>query len=233
MAVEIALHYEEKGAGNPLVLLHGNGEDGSYFKSQIEFFSESYRVIAVDTRGHGRSPRGDAPFTIAQFAEDLAGFMDGLGLRRAIILGFSDGANIAMRFALNCPERVRALVLNGGNLDPSGIKRSVQVPIELGYRLTKNFAKRSAEAKRHMELLGLMVNEPNIKPEELGAIRAPTLVLAGTRDMVKESHTRLIARSIPGAKLSIIEGDHFIAGKKPERFNAAVGEFLKEIEENC
>ncbi|MCI9543060.1 MAG: hypothetical protein HFE93_02540 [Acutalibacter muris] len=91
----------------------------------------------------------------------------------------------------------RALVLNGGNLDPSGIKRSVQVPIELG------------------------------------AIRAPTLVLAGTRDMVKESHTRLIARSIPGAKLSIIEGDHFIAGKKPERFNAAVGEFLKEIEENC
>ena len=82
----------------------------------------------------------------------------------------------------------RALVLNGGNLDPSGIKRSVQVPIELG------------------------------------AIRAPTLVLAGTRDMVKESHTRLIARSIPGAKLSIIEGDHFIAGKKPERFNVAVGE---------
>ena len=141
--MDIALHYEEKGAGEPLILLHGNGEDGSYFKGQIERFSEHYRVIAPDTRGHGRSPRGSAPFTIRQFAED---FMDGLGISRAIILGFSDGANIAMRFALDYPERVRALVLNGGNLDPSGIKRRVQIPIELGYRLTKIFAGRSAEA---------------------------------------------------------------------------------------
>ena len=214
--MDIALHYEEKGAGEPLILLHGNGEDGSYFKGQIERFSEHYRVIAPDTRGHGRSPRGSAPFTIRQFAEDLAGFMDGLGISRAIILGFSDGANIAMRFALDYPERVRALVLNGGNLDPSGIKRRVQIPIELGYRLTKIFAGRSAEAKGHMELLGLMVNESNIRPKELGAIKAPALVIAGTRDMVK-------------AKLSIIEGDHFIAAREPERFNREVQEFLRRL----
>ena len=227
--MDIALHYEEKGAGEPLILLHGNGEDGSYFKGQIERFSEHYRVIAPDTRGHGRSPRGSAPFTIRQFAEDLAGFMDGLGISRAIILGFSDGANIAMRFALDYPERVRALVLNGGNLDPSGIKRRVQIPIELGDRLTKIFAGRSAEAKGHMELLGLMVNESNIRPKELGAIKAPALVIAGTRDMVKDSHTRLIAGSIPEAKLSIIEGDHFIAAREPERFNREVQEFLRRL----
>ena len=186
-------------------------------------------MIAPDTRGHGRSPRGSAPFTIRQFAEDLAGFMDGLGISRAIILGFSDGANIAMRFALDYPERVRALVLNGGNLDPSGIKRRVQIPIELGYRLTKIFAGRSAEAKGHMEFLGLMVNESNIRPKELGAIKAPALVIAGTRDMVKDSHTRLIAGSIPEAKLSIIEGDHFIAAREPERFNREVQEFLRRL----
>ena len=227
--MDIALHYEEKGAGEPLILLHGNGEDGSYFKGQIERFSEHYRVIAPDTRGHGRSPRGSAPFTIRQFAEDLAGFMDGLGISRAIILGFSDGANIAMRFTLDYSERVKALILNGGNLDPSGIKRRVQIPIELGYRLTKFFAGRSAEAKGHMELLGLMVNEPNIRPKELGAIKAPALVIAGTRDMVKDSHTRLIAGSIPEAKLSIIEGDHFIAAREPERFNREVQEFLRRL----
>ncbi len=231
--MDISLHYSERGSGEPLILLHGNGEDGSYFERQLEHFSKSYRVIAVDTRGHGKSPRGEAPFTIGQFAHDLAGFMDSLGLESAIILGFSDGANIAMRFALSYPERVKALILNGGNLDPSGIKPMVQIPIELGYRLTKIFAGKSPEAKGHMELLGLMVNDPNISPEELGRIRAPAMVIAGTRDMVKESHTRLIAGSIPGAKLSIIEGDHFIAGKRPGRFNEAVGEFLREIEEIC
>lgn len=226
--MDVSLHYRETGAGEPLILLHGNGEDGSYFKGQLEFFSREYRAIAVDTRGHGGSPRGSAPFTIRQFAQDLHGFMDGLGLKSAVILGFSDGANIAMRFALMYPEMVRALVLNGGNLDPSGIKRRVQLPIELGYRLTKLFAARSEEAMRHMELLGLMVNEPDIGPGELSAIKAPTLVIAGTRDMVKESHTRLIAGSIPGAGLAIIEGDHFIANKEPERFNEAVGKFLSE-----
>ena len=227
--MDISLHYLEKGRGEPFIFLHGNGEDGSYFKHQTEYFAGRYRVIAVDTRGHGRSSRGEAPFTIAQFARDLRGLMDGLGIERAIILGFSDGANIAMRFALNCPERVQALILNGGNLDPGGIKRRVQIPIELGYRLARLFAERSEEAKRHAELLGLMVNEPNIRPEELGAINAPTLVAAGTRDMVKRSHTELIAGSIPGAKLAIIEGDHFVAGKEPGRFNGVVEEFLREV----
>lgn len=227
--MDISLHYLEKGEGEPFIFLHGNGEDGTYFSGQTEHFSNRYRVIAVDTRGHGRSPRGEAPFTIAQFARDLRGLMDVLGIERAIILGFSDGANIAIRFALDCPERVRALILNGGNLDPGGIKRRVQIPIELGYRLAKMFAGKSEEAGRHAELLGLMVNEPNIRPEELRAIKAPTLVIAGTGDMVKRSHTELIAGSLPGARLAIIEGDHFVAGKEPGRFNEAVDEFLRGV----
>ena len=72
----IHLYYTEKGQGKPLILLHGNGEDGSYFESQMDYFSKTRRVITVDTRGHGRSPRGTAPFTIRQFAEDLRGFME-------------------------------------------------------------------------------------------------------------------------------------------------------------
>ena len=69
--MEIKLHYQEKGEGEPMILLHGNEEDGSYFAHQMDYFSRNYRVIVVDTRGHGQSPRGTAPFTIAQFAEDL------------------------------------------------------------------------------------------------------------------------------------------------------------------
>lgn len=227
--MDISLYFQEQGEGEALFLLHGNGEDGTYFANQISFFSDRYRVIAVDTRGHGKSPRGKAPFTMEQFAVDLHSLMEKLQIQRGIILGFSDGANIAMKFALKYPDRVKALILNGGNLNTKGVKRSIQIPIEIGYRFAKLFAGKSEAAKSHMEILGLMVNEPNIKPEELCAIQAPTLVIAGKRDMIKQSHTEIIAQNIPNAKLSVIPGDHFIASKNPQTFNKEVEVFLQII----
>ena len=227
--MDISLYYREAGTGQPFILLHGNGENSTYFNHQTKYFSDRFRVIAVDTRGHGKSPRGSAPFTIGQFAEDLNELMDKLQIPKAIILGFSDGANIAMKFALRHPDKVTALILNGGNLNAKGVKRTVQIPIELGYKFTKLFAEKSEESKRKTELLGLMVNEPNIKSDELRSIKAPTLVIAGTKDMIKQSHTKEIAENIPNAKLSIIKGDHFIADKEADRFNKEVEIFLKSI----
>ena len=224
--MKIEHHYIEKGEGFPLILLHGNGEDVSYFVHQMEPFAKHFHVIALDTRGHGQTPRGKAPFTIRQFAEDLLGFMDQHRIKKAHILGFSDGGNIAMVFALAHPERVEKLILNGANLDASGVKRSIQIPIEIGYRIVKLFAGKSPEAKKNAELLGLMVNDPNVKPEELARIQCPTLVIAGSKDMIKEGHTRLIARSIPGAQMVIIPGNHFVANKNPDAFNEAVFRFL-------
>ena len=219
-------NYIEEGDGFPLILLHGNGEDLNYFEHQMKPLAKHFRVIALDTRGHGKSPRGEAPFSIRQFADDLLAFMDRLGIQKAHLLGFSDGGDIAMVFALAHPDRVGKLILNGANLDASGVKRSVQIPIEIGYRVAKLFARRSPEARRNAEMLGLMVNDPDVKPEELARIKAPTLVIAGSKDMIKESHTRLIARSIPEARLAIIEGDHFVANKHPKEFNEAVIRFL-------
>lgn len=223
---DIKLHYTRQGSGPPLLLLHGNGEDGSYFTHQIGYFSRQYTVYAIDTRGHGQSPWGDAPFTMAQFARDLLDFMDEQELTRAHILGFSDGGNIALTFALAYPERVEKLVLNGANLDPSGVKAHVQIPIVLGYRLASLFSGRSPQAKQNAEILGLMVNEPHIPAQALGDLRVPTLVIAGSRDMVKDSHTRRIAGALPGSQLVILPGDHFIAAKNPGAFNEAVGAFL-------
>lgn len=224
--MDITHHYIEKGEGFPLILLHGNGEDCSYFEHQIEPFAQHFRVIAIDTRGHGQTPRGEAPFTIRQFAEDLLAFMDEHGIAKAHILGFSDGGNIAMVFALAHPERVEKLILNGANLDATGVKRKIQIPIEIGYRIACLFAKRSAKAKSNAEMLGLMVNDPNVKPEELSQIKCPTLVIAGDNDMIKDSHTRLIAKSIPNAELAIIPGSHFVANKNPQPFNETVLRFL-------
>lgn len=227
--MDIELHYQEKGSGEPLILLHGNGEDCSYFKNQMDYFHKKFRVIALDTRGHGKSPRGSSPFTIEQFSHDLYGFMNARQIPRAVILGFSDGANIAMKFAMSHPEMVKALILNGGNLNSKGVKRTTQIPIELGYKIAKLFATKSPEAKRNAELLGLMVNEPNIKPSELSKITMPTLVICGTKDMIKESHSKEIAANIPGAKLKIIRGNHFIASSRPAEFNQAVDDFLKSV----
>jgi pimeloyl-ACP methyl ester carboxylesterase len=126
------------------------------------------------------------------------------------------------------PGRVNRLILDGANLDTKGIKRSIQIPIEIGYWFAKLFAKKSEEAKLHAETLGLMVNDPNVKPEELLKIQAKTLVIAGTKDMIKEDHTRLIASSIPNAQLVILEGDHFVAKKCPDAFNHAVLAFLRD-----
>ena len=96
------------------------------------------------------------------------------------------------------------------------------------YKLAKRFSEKSDSAKRNAEMLGLMVNEPNVKPEELVGIQTKTLVIAGTKDMIKEEHTRLIAASIPDARLVFISGNHFIANKHPTEFNQAVIDFLKK-----
>ena len=224
--MDIELFCTKQGSGPPLLLLHGNGEDGTYFVHQVAEFSRDFTVYAIDTRGHGHSPRGTAPFTISQFADDLLAFMDRHGMEQANLLGFSDGGNIALTFALRHPDRVSRLILNGANLDPRGVKPLVQLPIVLGYHVASLF--KNPQARAHAELLGLMVNEPHIAPVELETLTMPVLVIAGTRDMIRESHTRLIAASIPGARLALIPGDHVIANKEPAAFNRAVRTFFTE-----
>ena len=227
------LHYTRQGGGPPLLLLHGNGEDGSYFVHQMDAFSLHYTVYAIDTRGHGRSPRGDAPFTMEQFARDLLEFMDEEAIQKANILGFSDGGNIALTFALAHPERVDRLILNGANLDPSGVTLHIQIPIVLGYAAASLFGRMSPKAKHNAEILGLMVKEPHIPAQALETLYIPTLVIVGTRDMIRDAHTLLIAGSLPLGRLEMIVGDHFIAAKSPDEFNEAVAAFLADTRSDC
>ncbi len=227
MPMDIKHYYIERGHGDPLILLHGNGENCDYFRGQIDVFAQWFHVYAIDTRGHGKTPRGDGPFTIRQFADDLLGFMDDHHIEKAHLLGFSDGGNIAMIFAVQHPDRVDRLILNGANLNPKGVKRSAQIPIEIGYRIASRFSAQSESARLNAEMLGLMVKDPNINPDELTGIKAKTLVIAGTNDMIRKEHTKLIAASIPAAELVFIKGNHFIASRHPEEFNRAVLGFLQ------
>lgn len=226
--MDISHYYIDKGTGNPLILLHGNGEDNEYFIHQVEVFSSYFRAIALDTRGHGKTPRGEAAFTIRQFADDLADFMNTHKIASADIVGFSDGANIAMCFASKYPQRVNHLVLNSGNLNAQGLKLSVLIPIGFGYAVTKIFAGISKTAYKNMELLGLMKEQPNISIEELEKITAQTLVIAGTNDMIKQEHTKFIAEHISNSSLCFVKGNHFIANKNYNDFNRVVLDFLQD-----
>lgn len=224
--MDIQLHYTCQGSGEPLLLLHGNGEDGAYFAHQVAEFSKDFTVYAIDTRGHGKSPKGTAPFTISQFADDLLAFMDSHDLQQPNILGFSDGGNIALTFALRHPERVRRLILNGANLFPEGMHARLLAAMR---RKCESFTQQhTPEAEFNQQLFRLMLDEPQIDPAELRRLTMPTLVIAGDKDMIRDDHTRLIAENIPGSRLVILPGDHFIANKEPAAFNAAVRSFFEE-----
>ena len=222
------LYYEESGAGEPLILLHGNGENRMIFKAQRDYFEAKYRVIAVDTRGHGKSPRGTGPFTLERFAEDLKALLDQLGLTKIHLLGFSDGANIAILFAIRYPEYLKSLILNGGNTRPSGVKLSIQIPIVMGYGLVSLIALADKKAIARKERLALMVKEPHISEAELAKIQAPTLVIAGTKDMIRQKETERIRRCIPDSRLTILPGSHFLISEQPALFNQTVEKFLEE-----
>lgn len=221
--MDVKTYYVENGEGFPIVLLHGNGEDSGCFDSQIYEFSKYYKVIAIDTRGHGKTPRGSKPFTIYQFAQDLLDFFNEKKIKKANLLGFSDGGNTAIIFSVLYPERVEKLILNGANLSPEGLTTQTQILDKIKYYLTLMFSKN----KLKKELLELMVNQPNISPAKLSKIQAKTLVIAGTNDVVKEEHTRLIASKIHNSKLVFIEGNHYVVYNKSGEFNKKVLEFLE------
>lgn len=221
-------HYTEKGFGTPLILLHGNGESSAFFKNQIDYFSPFCRVIAVDTRGHGVSAHGNAPFTLETFSEDLKNLLDFLNIKKANILGFSDGGNIALIFTLKYPEYVNRLILNGANLYPSGLKTAFLLPVRLLYLFfcaASHFTKKAIKRK---ELLALMVKEPYISPDRLSTVKCPVLVIAGTHDLIKEKHTKLIANSICHSRLCFLSGNHDIAKANSVEFNKTVEKFLNE-----
>lgn len=226
--MSMSLNFKIIGQGKPLVLLHGNNEDMNVFSGQVESFSKAFMLILVDTRGHGKSPRGDLPMTFQTFSDDLQRLLDKLGIEKPSILGFSDGGNTALTYAINHPRNVDRLVINGANLSPCGCKLSYQVPIYAEWLLMAILSLFSEQAKRRKEILSLMAFQPHIKASDLKKIRSRTLVIAGDCDMIKDKETRRIAQSIPESRLLILEGDHFLLKKRSLEYNNAVLDFLEQ-----
>ena len=190
------------GRGKPLVLLHGNGEDSSYWKAQIPEFTRFYRVIAVDSRGHGASDNGAQGLSFALMAEDLKKVLDACGVKKTHILGFSDGGNLAIKFALTYPGYVDKLILNGANVEMfGGIKPHFQLPIYAAYGLLAAAAHVSKKAARRRDVFGLMVRRYGVTLDDL-AKRSSLSVSAIWCARARPGRWRRVSR-IAGSRYSV------------------------------
>ncbi len=213
---EVKLYYEIIGQGQPLLLLHGNRQSHHIFHSYVHALSAKHQLILMDSRAHGHSvmtkPFAEATFSIGDMADDVRKLLDHLGIRKVTLLGYSDGANIALEFASRYPKRTRAIIAVSGNASPHGLR----FPVRLGTQLVGavldmlqrhlvNGRFRTA-LRRQLQTNRLLTEEPDLPAERLQHIQAPVLLLAGTRDLVKTSHTRWIAAQIPRSRLCLIAG---------------------------
>ena len=189
----IRLFYERTGEGRPLVLLHGNGEDHTIFDEAVEVLSNRFTCYAIDSQGHGQSDEVDE-LHYADMASDLLAFLEELDLRDVVLCGYSDGGIVAL-LAAGQTERIGDLVVCGANTHPKGLTRAAYLDIQREHRQAPSI------------YTAVMLREPHIPASDLRAIHAHTLVVAGSRDIIRESDTRSIAGAIPGAELLILPGE--------------------------
>jgi pimeloyl-ACP methyl ester carboxylesterase len=226
----IKLYYETYGEGDPLLLIHPNSGSISNMAPQIEEFSKHYRVIAADSRGHGKSEAGKDRLTYPSMAEDFSVLMDTLGLKQAKVIGWSDGGIVGLLLAIGHPDKVGHMAIMGANLNPAGaydwaqewVTRQVK---EGEAQLAKN--PDNEHLRLELQYFDLLGKQPDIPVESLKKIKNPVLVMAGDRDVIRTAHTVEIFEHIPKSQLLIFPGaTHMLSAEDPERFNAAVSRFF-------
>lgn len=257
LSTGVSLEYVEVGspAGVPLLLLHGFTDSWRSYARVLPHLPASVRAFALSQRGHGDSDRPAAGYRPSDFAADLAGFLDVLGIERAVIVGHSMGSSIARRFALDYPERTLGLVLVGsfarlaGNpavMELSKAVAKLRDPIDLAFVV--EFQRSTLAQPVPPEFFDMVVRESlkvparvwkaalagllsSDHPAELGGIRAPTLIVWGDRDaFCPRSDQNNLASAIAGSRLVVYHGaGHDPQWEQPERFATNLAAFVGEI----
>lgn len=218
----INLYYEIYGEGQPLLLLHGNGGSIASRSAQIPEYAKRYKVIAVDSRCHGKSgcPAGDLNYE--QMAADINALLNHLKIDSCLIWGHSDGGIIALIMGFQYPQKVKRMIVTGANVQPDTTAVFPELVEFVGmYAMLPDTMQ-----QKHLKL---MAQHPHIDFAKLRNIKAPVLVMAGDRDAIREEHTVRIFQSIPNAQLCILPGTtHFISNEKPALFNTLLFDFFEK-----
>ena len=189
----VRLYYEKLGTGRPLVMVHCNSMDHKIFRKAAQKLAGRFTVYLPDSRDHGKSQKVKT-LHYEDMAEDMRQFILALGLQKPVFYGFSDGGIIGLLLASGWPDLLSALIVSGASLRPDSTK---DLPLRF-FRLWSHVDR--------SDKMRIMLREPDITDEMLRAIRVPTFVTAGERDVIKPEHTRHIAETVPGASLKIFPG---------------------------
>jgi len=223
----VKLYYEIYGEGEPLLMIHGNGGSFSCFENQVAEFSKHFKVVLIDCRGRGNSSyQKGVELTFDLQVEDINLFLDKLNIKKANILGWSDGGIIGLLLAIKHPEKVNKLVTSGANIFPEGVidfedMKKTAIDLE-----TKNL---NHENDLAIDLNNLDLKYPNLKFTDLNVIKSKTLIIAGDHDVIKSQHTLKIYESIPNAQLAILpNSSHSALIENSKLFNEIVLRFLMQ-----
>lgn len=234
------IYHEVHGTGDPVLLLHGGFCSIETMRPQIADLAARYAVHAPERPGHGRTADHGQPFGYERMAEETVAYLDAAGLARVDLVGFSDGADIAILLARDHPARVRSLTAISGNLTASD---SAFVPDDEGElafgesalsELFADYDRLSPDGPEHRQAVWerirvMWAGQPDIPEDSLSGIGCPTMVMVADRDVIAISHAVAVRDAIPGARLCVIPGaTHMLLLERPEIVAAAVGGFLAE-----
>jgi pimeloyl-ACP methyl ester carboxylesterase len=227
----VKLYYEIYGQGEPLLLIHGNGGKISGFKKQIDYFRKKYQVIAVDSREQGKSSDTTEEITYEKMAADFNALLGQLKTGPVYVLGWSDGAINALLLGIHYPDKVKKIAAMAANLNPD--EQAVYPDVwAWSHGMIDGMpaaARETPEGKRAIKVTSMMFSHPHIPFEDLHKISAPTLVLAGDHDLIRDEHTLEIFHHIPQSQLCIFpDATHLIPWQRPNDFNTAVDRFFRE-----
>lgn len=227
--------YATFGAGAPVVMLHGafdNSEDWGYQVPAL--IDDGHRVILIDSRGRGRSTMGTRPLSYELMADEVLAVLDILGIAKAALVGWSDGATIGLILAMRTPSRISRVFAFGGSMDLSAAKPFAPSAITMRVfgRAKKDYARLSEtpdefEAMRKA-VTHMMDTQPNYGALDLAKIPIPVAIVVGENDeFIEQEHSEYLARTISEATLTILPGvTHFAMLQHPDLFNNAMLAFL-------
>lgn len=232
----IKIWYAEFGHGPPVILLHGGLSNADYWGIQVRALEGQYRVIVMDSRGHGRSTRNAAPFGYDLMAEDVLGLMNFLHITKAAVVGWSDGAIIGLDLGIHHPDRVTKLFAFAANSDPSGVKDVSRSPVFTRFiaRARREYQQLSPTPHDYDSFLAqitrMWATQPNFTAAELEGIKVPTWIADADHDeAIKRSNTLFMADHIPSSGLLLLpEVSHFAFLQDPGLFDAALRHFLAD-----
>jgi pimeloyl-ACP methyl ester carboxylesterase len=233
----IRIWYAEFGKGEPVLFVHGGLANSNYWGHQVRaLVAAHYRVIVMDSRGHGRSTRNNQPYGYDLMASDVIGLLDYLKIEKVALVGWSDGAIIGLDIAMHHPERLSKLFAFAANIDPSGVTDSSNNPVVKKYiaRAGREYAALSPTPNDYQAFLAQITHmwnsEPHWTKADFAKITVPTWIVDADHDeMINHDQPRTMADWTPGAGL-LIEPDvsQFAFLQDPEQFNRDVLHFLKK-----